>query len=192
MKWYWWIIIVVVIVLIIYRKRASKFVMETWNDLVTNQRIQSLHPAIREKAKAFIAEAARQGIKLRMIEGLRSFDRSNALFNQPFDGKDNDGDGKIDETDEKVTNAKGGQSYHNYGLAFDVVEIKNGKGVWENPNWPKIGAIGKSFGFRWGGDFKSLVDRPHFEYSAGFSVSQLLAMHNAGKKDADGYLTNIA
>lgn len=192
MKWYWWIVIVIIIALIIYRKRASRFVMETWNDLVTNQRIASLHPAIREKVKAFIAEADRQGMKLRITEGMRSFGRSDALYNQPYDGKDNDGDGKIDEADEKVSNARGGQSYHNYGLAFDVVEMKNGKGLWENPNWARIGALGKSFGFKWGGDFKSFLDRPHFEYSAGFSVSQLLAMHNAGQKDAQGYLTNIA
>lgn len=173
MKWYWWALII--IILIVFRKK----VVNTWNDLVTWKRIEELHPAIREKARAFIKKAAEQGIFLRVTEAYRSFERSDELYAQ---GRTKPGS--------IVSNARGGESYHNYGLAFDVVEMKDGKGLWENPNWPKIGALGKEFGFRWGGDFKSLQDLPHFEY--GGKLSTLLARYRAGEKDSNGFLTNVA
>lgn len=54
---------------------------------------------------------------------------------------------------------------HNYDLAIDVVEIKNGQALWINPRWSEIGAIGKSIGFEWGGDWSgSRNDKPHFQF----------------------------
>lgn len=41
--------------------------------------------------------------------------------------------------------------------------------------WSRLGAIGKRLGFRWGGEFAHLVDRPHFEWSGGLSLAQLRA-----------------
>ena len=60
----------------------------------------------------------------------RSHEEQNKLYRNASDGVDNDKDGKIDEYDEKVTNAKAGQSIHNYGLAWDIVLLfdKNGDG----------------------------------------------------------------
>jgi peptidoglycan LD-endopeptidase CwlK len=158
----------------------NKIMTAVW-DTVTEARIQKLHPSIRERVRKFIMEADRQGMKLRITSGLRDFAEQAKLYAQ----------GRTDPGN-IVTNAKPGSSFHNYGLAIDVVEIKDGKGLWENPNWSKIGALGKSFGFAWGGDWTSLKDLPHFEYPPGKSASQLLAMYNTGKKDSSGYLTQIA
>jgi peptidoglycan L-alanyl-D-glutamate endopeptidase CwlK len=43
--------------------------------------------------------------------------------------------------------------------------MKGGKCDWNAPNgtWEKIGGIGKGLGLEWGGDFKSIKDRPHFQ-----------------------------
>jgi peptidoglycan L-alanyl-D-glutamate endopeptidase CwlK len=162
-----------------------KAIMEAWNDIVTSERIKKLHPAIRQRAKDFIAEAARQGIKLRITRGLATWAEQQKLYDQGRTAA------SITKKEAIVTNARPGQSLHNYGLAIDVVEMKDGKALWNNPAWNKIGQLGKKFGFVWGGDFQSLVDKPHFEYSGGKSVSQLLAMYNAGQKDGNGYLLNI-
>jgi len=139
-------------------------------DSVTEARIKSLHPLIRDKATRFIKEAEKEGIYLRITSGFRSFEEQDGLFNS---GKD-------------VTNAKGGSSYHNYGLAIDVVEMVGGKPVWDSPNWPKIGKIGKAAGFEWGGDWnlknsKMKQDLPHFQITQGKTTKELLALHNAGK-----------
>jgi peptidoglycan LD-endopeptidase CwlK len=165
------------LLLALYKRNA---IIETIWDQVTEYRISKLHPAIRERARSFIAAAAQQGIFLRITDGVRTFDEQSALY-----AKGRTEPGSI------VTNANAGESYHNYGLAIDVVEIKDGKGLYENPNWDKIAAIGKSFGFKWGGDFKSIRDLPHFEYTGGFSLSQLLSKYNAGQIDGSGYITIV-
>lgn len=73
----------------------------------------------------------------------------------------------------KVTNAKAGQSKHNFTMngkpaskAFDVVPLSNGKPVWDasNPLWQRIGTVGASLGLSWAGDWKgSMRELAHFE-----------------------------
>lgn len=187
--WKWWAIGIGLVAIGIFNRKT--IMTKVW-DIYTEERIKKLHPAIRNRARMFINTAQEKyGIKLRITSGHRDFFTQEELYSRPWDGIDNDKDGLIDEADEKVTQAKPGSSFHNYGLALDVVEIKDGKGLWENPNWPLIGRIGKSFGFEWGGDWIGFVDRPHFEYPPGIKVSELLAQYNAGNKDVNGYLTMI-
>jgi peptidoglycan L-alanyl-D-glutamate endopeptidase CwlK len=91
----------------------------------------------------------------------------DALYTQPRDKKDNDGDGKIDEPDEFVTNAKAGQSPHNYNpsFAFDVAfSDKKGKVYWNVEYFQAFAKLVlKTSGITWGGNFKSFKDNPHFE-----------------------------
>tara|TARA_R110000782_G_scaffold237188_1_gene323308 strand:+ start:20324 stop:20953 length:630 start_codon:yes stop_codon:yes gene_type:complete len=189
------VIIVLITAIVLFKKKntVSQLVTKGINylkekswDIVSDQRISTLHPLVIGKAKEFIIRAEKElGIKLRVVSALRSWAEQTALFNQPFDGKDNDRDGKIDEADEKVTNAKAGSSYHNFGLALDVVEIKNGKALWTNPNWSKIAVLGKSIGFEWGGDWKSFKDKPHFQYTFGKTLAQLRNLYQSGHRTGD-------
>jgi peptidoglycan L-alanyl-D-glutamate endopeptidase CwlK len=97
----------------------------------------------------------------------------------------------------KVTNSRGGFSFHNYGLAIDIVLIVDGKSAsWEikkdfdgdgKADWMEVVAIFKSFGWEWGGDWK-FYDAPHFQKTLGYSVRQLLALHQAGKVDENGFV----
>lgn len=68
-----------------------------------------------------------------------------------------------------VTNAKGGQSFHNYGVAFDVAINRNG--VLDYNITPFIAWIGKFIGLEWGGDFANFVDKPHFQLTLGYSIN---------------------
>lgn len=55
-----------------------------------------------------------------------------------------------------MTNAKAGYSYHNYGLALDFALLADDgfNVLWTvNDKWRRVGAIGKSLGFVWGGDW---------------------------------------
>lgn len=74
----------------------------------------------------------------------------------------------------RCTNAKGGQSYHNYGLALYLVEIRNGTALWNNGNCNKIGQLGRKLGFEWGGNFPNFVDNPHFQMRFEMHWKQLL------------------
>lgn len=97
----------------------------------------------------------------------RSPAEQTALFNQPTDKKDNNGNGKIDEPAERVTNAKAGESPHNYdpSFAFDVAFLNKDKSLDWSVKWFDLFApfVLATPGVTWGGKFKTLIDRPHFE-----------------------------
>ncbi len=174
-------LVFVIIVVIAYKKRKAlissamrsiNFVKEKTWDIITDRRIDTLHPLVRAKAKEFILRAEKElSIKLRVTSALRTWEEQTRLYNKGRSAPGN-----------KITNAKAGESYHNYGLAFDVVEIKNGKAIWNNPNWKKIGELGKSLGFEWGGDWVRLVDKPHFQMRFGRHYTDLVKLHRSGQQ----------
>lgn len=132
----------------------------TW-DPVTDIRISQLDPRLQGCATEFINAAQAQGVTLRITQGFRSIAEQNALYAQ---GRTTPG--------QIVTNAKGGQSYHNYGLAFDVVMMNNGKAVWDRIP-ANIGALGATYGFEWGGNWRTFKDYPHFQTTFGQSILDL-------------------
>jgi peptidoglycan L-alanyl-D-glutamate endopeptidase CwlK len=156
-------------------------------DAVTLERIKLLHPKVREEALQIyeeICQALTGKAICRFSFTLRTIAEQNKLFAQGRTIA-----GKI------VTRARGGHSYHNWGLAIDIVLIKdvNGDGnyekaVWDTKtdfdgdgksDWMEVVQIFKEHGWQWGGDWK-FYDAPHFQKTFGYSVRQLLAMHKAG------------
>lgn len=145
-------------------------------DPISEARLAGLHPDIKRDVRRFINKAEDKGIKLRITSGFRSFNEQQTLYDQGrISTSIGDLLGTLSGSSQKiVTNAKPGQSYHNYGLAFDVVPIRDGEGVWNyaDPVWKEIGLMGKGFGFGWGGDW-SKPDYPHFEKKFGMSTGTL-------------------
>jgi peptidoglycan L-alanyl-D-glutamate endopeptidase CwlK len=127
-----------------------------------------LHPVVREKAQALINNARLQGIDLLVTSTYRDNESQEALYAQ---GRTKPG--------AIVTNAKPGQSWHNWRCAFDVVPIKNGKPVWNTGGhdgdlWRKIGELGESVGLEWAGRWTGkLREMAHFQYTGGLTLAQL-------------------
>lgn len=136
------------------------------------EKINKLHPQMRANAMRFIGAASVAGFDIMVTSTLRTFAQQDELYSYGRSG--------ANKSKGKVTNAKGGQSYHNYGLAMDVVPIVNGKADW-NADWQRLGAIGKAQGLEWGGDFKSFIDRPHFQMRFNLTTTELLRRKNAGQ-----------
>lgn len=136
------------------------------------QQINTLHPKWRPMVLAAWQEAQDampDNVKIIIVQGLRSMAESDALYAQ---GRTKPG--KI------VTNAPGGSSYHNYGLAFDFAMITNGKDDYVvGPNWMKVVNIMESHGMTWGGTFPTIVDDPHFENRFGHNWRELKAKYDA-------------
>lgn len=164
-------------------------------DKITLDRIKLLHPKVREEAAeiyAEICEALKGRAMCRFAFTLRTIAEQNAIYAQ---GRTKPG--------RVVTNARGGLSYHNYGLAIDIVLIvdtnKDGKydtAAWDTrtdfdgdgkADWLEVVTIFKQYGWEWGGDWK-FVDAPHFQKTYGYPVRQLLAMYQAGNIDRGGYV----
>lgn len=170
------IVVIIIIIIILINNNKNKMKSEvqtkivdtnkTLSDLSSEKKIMLLHPLIRGKARDFINKAETEGINLRVTSTLRTYAEQNKLYEK---GRTTAGG--------IVTNARGGYSNHNFGLAFDVVPIVNGQADWNTKDWNKIGQIGKSVGFEWGGDWKSFVDKPHFQMLFNKSLAQLRSLY---------------
>lgn len=119
---------------------------------------QDLLPLVKKKANDLIYVMRKLNRPIRITEGFRSTERQNELYAQ---GRTTVGN--------IVTNAKGGESFHNYGIAFDVVFIEDGYNAPEK-DWELLGFMGKRLGFDWGGDWKGFTDKPHFEMPLKYSL----------------------
>lgn len=151
---------------------AEKIGLQTLIDRSIRNMGAGINSVVKESAIEMIKQAYKEGIYVQITSGYRSFAEQNKLYAQ---GRTDSG--KI------VTNAKGGQSNHNYGLAIDYVLLsEDGKeALWTiNGKWRRVAEIGKSLGFAWGGEWKSFKDYPHLEMMGGLSFSQL----QGGKRPA--------
>jgi peptidoglycan L-alanyl-D-glutamate endopeptidase CwlK len=133
--------------------------------------IATLHSELQPLATKLIELAVAKGINIKVISGLRSYEEQNELYAQ---GRTKPG--KI------VTKAKGGQSWHNFGTAFDIgVFSEDGKKYYgESKHYRTCGEIGESLGLEWGGSWKGFVDEPHFQLKLGLSISDLHKRKMAG------------
>lgn len=134
-------------------------------DNITLDRIEKLHPSVRNEMITIIKEcdlALTGKAKIRIVQGLRSFQEQEALY---AIGRTRAG--------KKVTNAKAGQSIHNYVLAVDICLMIDKKiASWDNAkdwdndrvsDWYECVKIFAKYGWDWGGNWKTFKDLPHFE-----------------------------
>ncbi|WP_281169844.1 M15 family metallopeptidase [Flexithrix dorotheae] len=141
--------------------------IDTW-DTATDTRIETLNAEFQNTAKEIILRANdRHGIQLRITQALRTNEEQNNLYAQGRTQTQLNNVGLNHVTAQPnaqiVTNARGGQSLHNYGVAIDVVPIVNGTADWNSTEWNNIGEIGVRAGASWGGNWTNFVDLPHFD-----------------------------
>lgn len=123
-------------------------------------KLQGVHPRLVAAYQRIAYAMAELGHPIIVTDGLRTLAQQQALYAQ---GRTTPG--RI------VTHADGIRVKSNHqakddGLAYaiDCAFLVNGKPSWaEHHPWRLLGEAAKSQGLRWGGEWKSLVDRPHFE-----------------------------
>lgn len=135
--------------------------------MINSRKLSDLHPYVAGLAQKFIAACKQEGIEILVTSTYRDGEMQNALY-----AKGRSAPGR------KVTNARAGFSYHNWRVAFDVVPMVHGKPDWNDMDlWHKIGAIGKSVGLEWAGDWKRFKEMPHFQYTGGLSLADFMHGH---------------
>jgi hypothetical protein len=80
-----------------------------------------------------------------------------------------------------VTNARGGYSNHNFGIAWDIGIFDGNEYLDESSLYDRAGEIGRSMGLEWGGDWHGITDKPHFQCKVNMTLAQLRSLHSAGK-----------
>lgn len=131
--------------------------------------IALLHPKVRASFQAFIeASEEKYNITIRIVQGLRTFAEQDAIYQQ---GRTTPG--KI------VSNAPAGSSYHNYGLAVDIVPLNGHTMDWDY-DFGKWAPIAAQYKITWGGNFPgTFKDYDHFENKCGLNWRDLLKKRQA-------------
>lgn len=144
-------------------------------DVRSEKNVATLLPLMQVKAREILRCGLEfmktNGISVSVLSGTRTYAEQDALYRQR----------------PKVTNARGGQSNHNFGIALDVGLFKGGKYLTganraEEKAYADFAKLVKASvtKIEWGGDWKSFPDMPHYEYSTGLTVSQKRAKFESG------------
>ena len=157
--------------------KATAAVIQTVDER-SEKTIATLLPQVQPYARALVLKAAKAGITIKVISGLRTYEEQNDLYQQ---GRSKPG--KI------VTNARAGFSNHNFGIAFDVGVFEGTKYLDDSPKYKAVGALGIELGLEWGGNWKSIQDEPHFQLRPKWAVdesdkdmlAELRSRKNSGK-----------
>jgi peptidoglycan LD-endopeptidase CwlK len=142
-----------------------------------------LYPPFAEQLRYFESRLAAAKLPFYLYMGLRTFECQDELYAQ---GRTLPG--KI------VTNARGGDSLHNYGLAADFVldGVPEKPGIqwsWDTKadfnadgrnDWMQMGEIAESSGLEWGGRWKRLPDLPHVQNTYGLTLAEIKEIYRSG------------
>jgi peptidoglycan L-alanyl-D-glutamate endopeptidase CwlK len=132
--------------------------------MINSRKIEDLHPVVQDLCRKHIVACKAKGVDIQVTNTLRDAEYQESLYSL---GRTKPGN--------IVTNMQL-IGPHGFGLAYDVVPVVKGNAVWnDNRLWNIIGEEGKKLGLTWGGDWKSIVDKPHFEYTGGLKAADLRA-----------------
>jgi peptidoglycan LD-endopeptidase CwlK len=141
---------------------------------------EDLHPVVEERTNQLIEKAGAKGITILITDGFRSAADQDLLYEK---GRSTEGN--------IVTHAKGGESYHNFGLAVDfAIKLPSGEVIWDrqydgNANsvsdWTEVVKMAKELGFEWGGDWVNFKDYPHLQMNFGLTINDL----QSGKRPSE-------
>lgn len=124
------------------------------------QKLVGVHPRLVEAVQRILDAMHALGLHMLVTDGVRTTEQQMALYAQGRDAP-----GRI------VTHADGVRRKSNhqakedgYGHAVDLCFVVDGHPSWDDRlPWRLYGEMAKAQGLVWGGEFKSLVDKPHIE-----------------------------
>jgi peptidoglycan L-alanyl-D-glutamate endopeptidase CwlK len=149
----------------------------------SERNIATLLADVQPFARSLVLKAAEAGIRIKVISGTRTYAEQDALY-----AKGRNASGVVVRRNDVVTNAKGGYSNHNFGIAFDVGVFEGSRYLADSPKYKAVGVLGEQLGLEWGGNWTSIVDQPHFqcrpEWAAQMTERQMLA--ELRRRKADG------
>lgn len=141
--------------------------------MISSRLTKDLHPTVEAKAIQFFGKCRDAGIDIIFTSTFRDKESQDALYAQ----------GRNGDKRPVVTNAKGGDSFHQYKCAFDIVPLVNGKPYWTlnnsdgtlTPVWSKVGDIAASIGLEWAYNWKTFKEGAHFQFTQGLTLTDFKA-----------------
>lgn len=140
-------------------------------DIRSENCICTLSVKAQREARLFLGRILDGGFNARIISGTRTYEQQNALFRQ----------GRFGNPGPVITKARGGQSNHNFGVAWDIgIFTSKGGYLADGKEYDQVAKLGQSASVEWGGSWKSFPDRPHYQLILGKSVSELRVAYEEG------------
>lgn len=131
--------------------------------MINSRNIDDLHPHVQVLCRRFLERTRDQGIDVIVTSTYRDYESQTALYAQ---GRTTPG--RI------VTNARPGQSFHNFRLAFDFVPIDHGKAQWtDTATFTRCGLIAEEVGLEWAGRWKRFRELAHAQWTGGLTLAEL-------------------
>jgi peptidoglycan L-alanyl-D-glutamate endopeptidase CwlK len=141
-------------------------------DARSENNIRTLAIRAQRPAREFLDRVRRAGIGARIISGTRTYAMQNALYAL----------GRFGNLGSIVTRARGGQSNHNFGIAWDIgIFTAVGGYIQDSGAYDDAALAGQTGELEWGGDWVTFVDRPHFQLKVPFTVAEIRARFEAGE-----------
>lgn len=149
----------------------------------STNRIGAVHNSIYNLMKQIVERCHKRGVYVLFTQGMRTKEEQAKLYGQGRTGYFYNGKDYSQPSKPLVTNAKPGESIHNYGLALDFAIIKNGSEVvWNTTadfdkdgkaDWLEVVEEAKKLGFKWGGDWTTFRDYSHLEWIGNLTYAQI-------------------
>jgi peptidoglycan L-alanyl-D-glutamate endopeptidase CwlK len=153
------------------RRQAGSF------DARSEAQLATLLLAAQLAARRFLARVLDAGLRVRILSGTRSYAEQNALFRR----------GRYGNAGPVVTNARGGQSLHNFGVAWDIgVFDARGRYLQDGASYERAAEAGMDDTLEWGGDNPRFVDRPHYQLRLDLPIAEIRRRFESGRAYVTG------
>lgn len=160
-----------------FERRSAELQLLGTFEARSEQVLSGLHLNAQAAARRLLSLARSAGFTARLLSGTRSYAEQDRLHAQ----------GRYGNAGPRVTNARGGQSNHNFGIAWDI-GLFDGSGGYLNGDtdaeiaeYRRLGQAARPLGLEWGGDWHSIPDVPHYQLPTGRSVAETRRLFEAGE-----------
>lgn len=139
----------------------------------TVRNLRTLLPVAHVAARQCLVALTAVGLRVKVLSGTRTYPEQDALYRIGKRGV---------RGEESVTKAKGGQSNHNFGIAWDVgLFAADGAYLREHRDYGRLGKLFESPTVEWGGSWPSFPDKPHFQLRTGLPLSEVRRRFEVGE-----------
>jgi peptidoglycan L-alanyl-D-glutamate endopeptidase CwlK len=135
----------------------------------SERHIRSLLPKAQEGARQFLSALRKAGVDARIISGTRTYAEQDALFRI----------GRFGDARPRVTNARGGESNHNFGMAWDIAIFEDGRYITDESPYERAAAL-RPPTVEWGGHWTIFPDAPHFQLFVNGRLATVRACFESG------------
>jgi peptidoglycan L-alanyl-D-glutamate endopeptidase CwlK len=139
----------------------------------SEENIITLVPKTQILARKFLTILTGAGKDVRIISGTRTYAEQDMLYRK----------GRFGNKERKVTNARGGQSNHNFGIAWDIGLFETGRYITIDSKYKQLSSmvLPQLNELEWGGAWVNFPDVPHYQHQAvSNSVAQVRNLFEIG------------